>query len=73
MFDFFVGIIDYVGVFLKVDGLVYDGDLQMGIGNNFCELKCGGWLVSEVYFIGGMVVQVGNVDYFDDVGNLILC
>lgn len=44
----------------------------MGTGNNFRELKRGGRLVSEVHFIGGTVAQVGNVDYFDDAGNLTL-
>ena len=72
MFDFFAGTTDYVGAPLKVDGLAYDGDLQMGTGNNFRELKRGGRLVSEVHFIGGTVAQVGNVDYFDDAGNLTL-
>ena len=62
MFDFFAGTTDYVGAPLKVDGLAYDGDLQMGTGNNF----------REVHFIGGTVAQVGNVDYFDDAGNLTL-
>lgn len=61
-----------MGAPLKVDGLAYDGDLQMGTGNNFRELKRGGRLVSEVHFIGGTVAQVGNVDYFDDAGNLTL-
>ena len=72
MYDFFAGTTDYVGAPLKVDGLAYDGDLQMGTGNNFRELKRGGRLVSEVHFIGGTVAQVGNVDYFDDAGNLTL-
>ena len=72
MFDFFAGTTDYVGAPLKVDGLAYDGDLQMGTGNNFRELKRGGRLVSEVHFISGTVAQVGNVDYFDDAGNLTL-
>ena len=72
MFDFFAGTTDYVGAPLKVDGLAYDGDLQMGTGNNFRELKRGGRLVSEVHFIGGTVARVGNVDYFDDAGNLTL-
>ena len=37
MYDFFAGTTDYVGAPLKVDGLAYDGDLQMGTGNNFRE------------------------------------
>ncbi len=72
MFDFFAGTTDYVGAPLKVSQLAYDGDLQMGTGNNFRELRQGSRLVAEVHFIGGTVAQVGNVDYFDDAGNLTL-